>query len=175
MAVSATDVRSALSRAREAPADEGTLELIVRRPAVDKRVVLEEGELDVERGLVGDRWSAGKRPNPNAQLTLINARAIAFLAGERERWPLAGDQLYVDLDLSGSNLPPGTRLAIGSAVVEVTDLPHLGCEKFAARFGADAREVVNSDEGVALNLRGINTRVVEGGTVRRGDAVRKLG
>ena len=91
----------------------------------------------------------------------MNARAAALVAGDRERWPLAGDQLYVDLDLSGENLPPGTRLAIGSAVVEVTDEPHTGCKKFSARFGLDALEFVNSPEGRALNLRGINTRVVE--------------
>jgi MOSC domain-containing protein YiiM len=171
MAVTATD----LGHVRDAPAVEGTVELIVRRPAVDQREVLEEAELDPEHGLVGDRWSAGRRPNRSAQLTLMSARAAALVAGDPDRWPLAGDQLYVDLDLSGANLPPGTRLAIGSAVVEVSDLPHLGCEKFAARFGREARELANSDEGVALNLRGINTWVVEGGTVRPGDAVRKLG
>jgi MOSC domain-containing protein YiiM len=105
---------------------------------------------------------------------LMGARAAGLIAGDRERWSLAGDQLYVDLDLSGDNLPPGTRLAVGSAVVEVTELPHLGCGKFTERYGTEARELVNSSEGVALNLRGINVRVVESGTVRRGDAVRKL-
>jgi MOSC domain-containing protein YiiM len=151
------------------------LELIARRPAVDEREVLEEAELDVEVGLVGDSWSLrGKRPNPKSQLTLMSARAAALIAGDRDRWPLAGDQLYVDLDLSGDNLPPGTRLAIGSAVVEVSDLPHLGCGKFTERYGAEARELVNSPEGVALNLRGINAQVVQSGTVRLGDAVRKL-
>jgi MOSC domain-containing protein YiiM len=165
-----------LDQIRTAPADEGTLELIARRPVTNEREVLEEGELDVEVGLVGDCWSVrGKNPNPKAQLTLMSARAAEMIAGERERWHLAGDQLYVDLDLSADNLPPGTRLAIGSAVIEVTDAPHLGCEKFTARFGAEARELVNSPEGLALNLRGINTRVVEGGTVRRGASVRKLG
>jgi MOSC domain-containing protein YiiM len=168
-------LESGLDHVRAAPADEGTLELIARRPAVDEREVLEEAELDVEQGLVGDSWSRrGRRPNPKAQLTLMNARAADLIAGDRERWPLAGDQLYVDLDLSGANLPPGTRLEIGSAVVEVTDLPHLGCGKFTARFGAEARAFVNSPEGVALNLRGINTRVVQSGTIRPGDAVRKI-
>jgi MOSC domain-containing protein YiiM len=104
----------------------------------------------------------------------MSARAAAMIAGDREHWALAGDQLYVDLDLSATNLPPGTRLAIGSAILEVSDLPHLGCGKFTARYGADARDLVNSPDGVALNLRGINTRVVQSGTVRRGDAVRKL-
>jgi MOSC domain-containing protein YiiM len=164
-----------LGHVRAAPADEGTLELIARRPAVGEREVLDEGQLDLEQGLVGDGWSArGKHPNPKSQLTLMSARAAALIAGDRDRWALAGDQLYVDLDLSAENLPPSTRLAIGTAVVEVTDAPHLGCEKFTRHFGAEARELVNSPEGVALNLRGINTRVVQPGTIRRGDAVRKV-
>jgi MOSC domain-containing protein YiiM len=168
-------LEAGLNHIRSAPVDDGTLELIVRRPAVGEREVLEQGELDPEQGLVGDCWSVrGRNPNPKAQLTLMNTRAAALVAGDVERWPLAGDQLYVDLDLSGENLPPGTRLAIGSAVIEVSDLPHLGCPKFTERYGADARELVNSTTGVALNLRGINAQVVRGGTVRRGDPVAKL-
>jgi MOSC domain-containing protein YiiM len=168
-------LEAGLAHVCSAPADAGTLELIVRRPATDLREVLEEGELDAEVGLVGDKWSRhGSTPNPDAQVTVVNARAIALVAGDRENWALAGDQLYVDLDLSGDNVPPGTRLAVGSAVLEVSELPHLGCSKFAARFGEETRVFVNSPTGVALNLRGINTRVVEGGTVRRGDPVRKL-
>jgi len=175
MAVSTGNLRAGLEQVRAAPR-EGSLELIVRRPAEGEREVLEEAELDVERGLVGDSWSLrGRRPNPKAQLTLMSARAAALIAGDRDQWPLAGDQLFVDLDLSGANLPPGTQLAIGSAIVEVSDLPHLGCGKFTERYGAEAREFVNSPEGVALNLRGINALVVQSGTVRRGDAVRKLG
>ena len=95
----------------------------------------------------------------------MNARSTALVAGDRERWPLAGDQLYVDLDLSGEHLPPGTRLAIGTAVLEVTADPHTGCKKFSARFGLEALMFVNSPEGRALNLRGINTRIVQAGTV----------
>jgi MOSC domain-containing protein YiiM len=175
MEATAAESSAELENVRAAPADEGSLELIARRPDVGVREVLEEAELEVERGLVGDSWSTrGKNPNRKTQLTLMSARAAALIAGDRERWALAGDQLYVDLDLSGENLPPGTRLAIGPAVVEVTDLPHLGCGKFEARYGSEARELVNSPEGVAINLRGINTRVVQGGTIRRGDAVRKL-
>jgi len=175
MATTADDLRAGLGHIAAAPTDNGTLELIARRPAVDEREVLDEAELDTELGLVGDSWSTrGRRPNRKAQVTLMNTRAAALVAGGRERWALAGDQLFVDLDLSGANLPPGTRLEIGSAVVEVSDLPHLGCGKFTARFGEEARLLVNSDDGVALNMRGINTTVVEGGTVRRGDTVRKL-
>jgi len=164
-----------LDEIRSAPSDTGTVELIVRRPSVGEREVLESAELDLEHGLVGDSWSRRARtPNPKAQLTLMNARAAALIAGDPARWALAGDQLYVDLDLSPANLPTGTRLALGSAVIEVTELPHLGCNKFTKHFGEEARELVNSPEGVALNLRGINTRIVEGGTVRRGDAIRRL-
>ena len=175
MAATAEHLDAELDHVRAAPRDEGTLELIVRRPAVGEREVLEEVELDIERGVVGDSWSRrGKRPNPKSQVAIMSARAAAMIAGERDRWALAGDQLYVDLDLSAANLPPGTRIAIGSAILEVSDLPHLGCGKFTARYGADAHELVNSPEGVALNLRGVNTRIVQSGTVRRGDAVRKL-
>ena len=176
---STSELGAGLDHVRAAPSDEGVLELIVRRPAVDEREVLEEAELDLELGLVGDSWSSrgrsGGRPaNRDAQITVVSARAVALAARDRDRWPLAGDQLYVDLDISRDNLPPGTRLAIGSAVVEVTAEPHTGCKKFRARFGMEALELFNSPQGRALNLRGINTRVVEPGVVRTGDSVRKL-
>ena len=155
VAATAEQLGAGLEHVRAAPRDEGLVELIVCRPAVDEREVLEQAELDVESGLVGDSWGLrGKSPNPKSQLTLMNARAAELIAGDRERWPLAGDQLYVDLDLSGDNLPPGTRLTIGSAIIEVTDLPHLGCGKFSERYGMEAHEFVNSPRGVALNVRG---------------------
>ena len=156
------------------PPIEGRLELLVRRPAVGEREVLDEGELDPAQGLVGDRWGAGGGANPDVQLTLMNARVVALLARARERWPLAGDQLYVDLDLSRANLPPGTRLGIGSATIEVTAEPHTGCKKFAARFGLEAVRFVSTPVGKSNCFRGINARVVSAGTIRRGDAVRKL-
>ena len=168
------ELLAGLAHVRDSPPDGGLLEMIVARPAVDERVSLEGAALDVERGLVGDRWSKGSRPNPKSMLTVMNARAAELVAGDRSRWALAGDQLFVDLDLSADNLPPGTRLAIGSAVIEVSDQPHLGCEKFAARYGVMARALANSPEGTAVNVRGINTRVVQSGTIRVGDAVRKL-
>jgi len=172
----ADQLSAGLDHIRAAPTDQGTLELIVRRPVVNEREILEEGLLTAEHGLVGDMWSwRGTRPNPRAQVTVMNARSTALVAGDdRKRWALAGDQLYVDLDVGPANLPPGTRLAIGDAVLEVSDLPHLGCAKFTARFGQEARDFVNSEEGVSLNLRGINTQVVQPGTVRVGDTVRKL-
>lgn len=173
------ELEAGLEHLRATPRGEGVVELIVRRPAVDEREVVEEAELDLEDGLVGDSWKArgrsGGRPsNTNAQVTVMNARATALVAGDRERWPLAGDQLYVDLDLSGEHLPPGTQLEVGTALLEVTEDPHTGCKKFSARFGLEALMFVNSPDGRALNLRGINTRIVRPGTVRVGDAIRRI-
>jgi hypothetical protein len=174
------ELLAAIGQIRRSPADNGTLDMIVRRPAIDQREVLNEGRLDISDGLVGDNWKSkpssrtpDRSPHPDMQLNLMNSRVIDLLAGSRERWALAGDQLYVDLDLSAENLPPGTRLALGSAVIEVTSQPHTGCNKFVERFGLDAMKFVNSADGRRLNLRGINARVVVAGTVRIGDRVRK--
>lgn len=164
------------------PSGEGTIELIVRRPAVDERETVEEAELDLEQGLVGDNWYARgsrSRPdgsaNPDAQLTLANARAVDLVAmGDRERWALAGDQFYVDFDLSEANIPAGTRLSLGTAVIEVSAAPHDGCVKYMSRFGKDAHRFVNTKAYRHLNLRGINAKVVQPGTVRRGDTIRKV-
>ena len=178
---SADELTAGLDAILRSPAAEGTIELIVRRPAEDEREVLEEGLLDIDDGLVGDMWRArgsSRRPdgsaNPDAQLTLMNARAAELVAGSRERWPLAGDQLFVDLDLSVENLPAGTRLGVGRAVVEVTAEPHTGCAKFSARFGSEAIKFVNKSPGRELRLRGVNTRVVTPGAIRVGDAITKL-
>jgi hypothetical protein len=166
---------------KAAPADGGRLELIVRRPAVGERDVLDEGELTQAEGLAGDTWNVrGSRrtddgsSHPDMQLNVMNARATALFARVPERWSLAGDQLYLDLDISVQNLPAGTRLAIGDAVIEITDQPHNGCAKFAEWFGADVLRFVNSPEGKALRLRGANARVVSPGRIRVGDDVRKL-
>jgi hypothetical protein len=178
--LSAEALEAGLDEIRRSPADEGTVELIVRRPAEGEREVLEEGTLDGQ-GLVGDRWrgrrasrTPDRSPNPNTQLTMMNARVIALVAQMPERWPLAGDQLYVDLDLSTGNLPPGTRLALGSAVIEVSAEPHTGCAKFKERFGLEAVKFLGTPVGKALQLRGVNARVVQPGTVRRGDVIRTL-
>jgi MOSC domain-containing protein YiiM len=176
-----TRLEQSLDHIREAPADGGTVELIARRPAEDEREILTEARLDTHDGLVGDTWrargssrTADGGPNPDSQLTLMNARAAAAIAGDREHWPMAGDQLYVDFDLSITNLPPGSRVQIGSSVIEFSETPHTGCSKFSARYGVDALKFVNSPVGRELRLRGANCRVIEPGTVRAGDAIWKL-
>lgn len=162
----------------QAPADQGRLELIVRRPAEGEREVLDSGRLDLELGLVGDRWAARNvLATPSylaAQLTVMSTRVLAAIEPDRLRWPLAGDQLCVDLDLGFDNLPPGSRLAIGSAVIEISDEPHTGCAKFGSRFGSDAVRWVNSPTGRANRLRGLNARVVTPGTITVGDLIRKV-
>ncbi len=179
--LSTAELEAGLAVVRQSPKDGGRLEMIVRRPRVDEREVLEEGELDLEMGLVGDTWlergssrTADGSAHPDMQLNVINARLLDLVAQDKARWQLAGDQLVVDFDLSETNIPPGTQLAIGSAVIEVTAQPHTGCQKFVARFGREAMLFVNSTVGKQLHLRGINARVVQPGTIRTGDAVRKV-
>ena len=175
------ELEAALDHLRETPKDEGVVELIVRRPQTDEREVLEVAELDPLQGLIGDNWiSRGSRrtpdgsPHPEMQINIMNSRVAALVAQEKERWSLAGDQLYIDMDLGKENLPAGTRLAIGSAIVEVSPLPHTGCHKFVARFGEDAMKFVNSALGKELCLRGINAKVVQAGTVRLGSTAKKV-
>ena len=181
MHLTASRLEAGLDHVRNSPSALGRIELIVRRPAVDEREVLDEGVLDLDEGLVGDSWKSrgsSRTPDgsahPDMQLNVINARLSSLVAVDADRRPLAGDQLHLDLDLSQANLPPGTRLALGSAVIEVTEIPHAGCAKFRARFGADALRFVNSPVGRELRLRGLNAKVVVAGTVRQGDDVRKL-
>lgn len=177
---SISEIEAALDEIRGAPPDAGHVDLVVARPTPGQRQVLAEGRLDPDHGLVGDNWlargnrrSADGSADPLAQLTIMNARISRFLAVDPERRQLAGDQLHVDLDLSEGNLPPGTRLSVGSAVVEVTAKPHTGCAKFVERFGRDAMRFVNSPVGRQLRLRGLNARVLVAGLVRPGDTVTK--
>ena len=180
--LSTDELEPGLDEIRRAPVDKGVGELIVRRPAEGEREVLSEGTLDLAEGLVGDRWSAHRSsktadgsPNRETQLTLMSARVVDLVAArDRDRWALAGDQIYVDFDISEANLPAGTRLSLGSAVIEVTPEPHTGCVKFMSRFGKDAHRFVNTKPYRHLRLRGLNAKVIEPGTVSSGDPIRKL-
>ena len=179
--LTAGELLEGLGSLGQSPRDAGVLELIVRRPRIGERELIEEAELDVARGLVGDNWhergssrTADGSAHPEMQINIMNSRVVNLVATTRERWPLAGDQFFVDFDLSASNVPPGTRLGFGTAILEVTSQPHLGCAKFVERFGLDAMKFVNSPLGRQLQLRGINARVVQGGTVRAGELVRRF-
>ena len=173
-------LESGIDHVRRSPADAGRLDLIARRPEVGAREVLEEATFDCLEGLVGDNWRArGSRQTADGsadqdrQLTLMSSRAIALFAGARDRWPLAGDQLYVDLDLGEANLPAGTVLHLGTATIAITAAAHTGCKRFSARFGIDAARYVNTPIGRELRLRGVNARVVVAGTARLGDVIRR--
>jgi hypothetical protein len=175
------ELEARLEEIGQSPRDEGVLDLIVRRPRSFERELLLEGELDLEVGLVGDNWKTRGSPltedglsHPDMQINIMNSRVIALVAQEKCRWQLAGDQLFIDMDLSHENLPAETRLAIGSAVIEITQQPHTGCKKFVERFGLDAMKFVNSPLGTRLRLRGLNAKVVQGGVIRLGDVVRKV-
>ena len=179
--VTLAELEAGLENIRQSPTNAGVLELIVRRPQIEAREVLEVGELDLVEGLVGDNWktrgssqTTDGSAHPDMQLNIMNARVIALLAQKKERWSLAGDQLYMDLDLSEENVPPGTRLSLGNAVIEVTDQPHTGCKKFAARFGLDALKFISSPVGKQLQLRGINAKVICSGAIQIGDTVKKV-
>lgn len=176
------ELLASLEFIREAPLDDGTLEAIVRRPGIGERESLEVADVTPLDGLVGDNWRArgssrtpDRSADPDMQLALMSARVLERIAGARERWPLAGDQLVVDLDLSLTALPPGTRLALGGAEIEITAKPHTGCRKFADRFGLEALKWVSSDIGRELRLRGVYAKVVRVGTIRVGDRIRRVG
>lgn len=175
------ELEQGLDNILASPQDNGALELIVRRPEVDGRESLGAGRLDVDQGLIGDNWKArgsshtpDGAADPEMQLNIMNSRVAALVADEPARRELAGDQLYLDMDLSYENLPPGTRLEVGGAVIEVTEPPHTGCRKFAERFGKEAVVFVNSGRGKQLNFRGINAKVIRSGDIRVGDVARKL-
>ena len=176
--VTRAELDAGLGTIRQSPRSTGVLELIVRRPGIGERDVVDQGELDPVLGLVGDSWNArgssrteDQSSHPEMQLTIMNSRVIALLSQDKSAWSLAGDQLYFDMDLSVDNLPPGTRLALGSTVMEVTAQPHTGCKKFTERFGVDAAKWVNSPVGKRLRLRGVYARVVRPGVIRVGEAV----
>lgn len=175
------ELHRGLGEIRRSPTDEGRLKAIVIRPAVNERISLMECQISPELGVHGDNWAMGcwkslpnGKPHPDVQVSIMNARAIALIAQQEERWPLAGDNLYLDLDLSAENLRPGQRLALGSAILEITPIAHNGCKKFGERYGADAVTFVNSDLGKQLHLRGIYARILESGVIRVGDVAGKI-
>jgi hypothetical protein len=179
--LSIQELEASLDGIRRAPRDQGELRLIVRRPEIGGREVVEEAELDLMDGLVGDNWKTrgstatpDGSAHPDMQLNIMNFRVIDLVAQDRRRWPLAGDQLYLDMDLSTDNLPVRTRVMLGSAIIEITSVPHNGCKKFTARFGIDAVRFVNSPLGKQLRLRGLNAKVVQSGVIRVGDRAKKV-
>lgn len=167
------EIENGLAQVIESPTDNGILSLICRRPNENEREILETGELDIEKGLIGDDWLTDDG-NYETQLTIMNSRIIDLIAQDKERWKLAGDQLFVDLNLSDENLPHGSKIQIGTAILEVTPQPHNGCKKFVERFGLDAMKFVNSPVGKQFHLRGIYAKVVQSGTIRTGDVVKKI-
>ena len=175
------ELEAGLDYIRQSPKDDGVLQLIVCRPQVEARQVMDQAQLDLNLGLVGDSWSrrgssrtADGSPHPEMQLNIINSRVAALVAQNPDRWSLAGDQLFLDMDLSKANLPAGSRFSIGTAIIEVTPPPHTGCSKFVARFGVEAMKFVNSEVGKELCLRGINAKVVQSGSITVGQVAKKL-
>lgn len=172
---SRAELEAGLDQLRAAPATEGALRLVVVRPSPFERRIVEAGEIDLVRGMIGDRWTVRKKGTDD-QITVTHARYLGLICGgdDPERWAQAGDQLYVDFDISHTNLPVGARFAVGDTVLEVSPDPHHGCGKYTTRYGIEAMKFANTEEGRRLRLRGLHARVVEPGTVRRGDRVRKL-
>lgn len=175
------EIEAGLAALGPSPKNQGTVEMIVCRPEREQRQVLTQAELDLVEGMVGDNWKVrGSKStedgsaDPEAQITLMNSRVIEALTQDRERWALAGDQLFVDFDLSDENLPVGQRIAIGTAILEVSATPHTGCAKFTERFGSNAIRFVNSSEGRANRRRGVNMRIVQAGVIAAGDVITKV-
>jgi MOSC domain-containing protein YiiM len=175
------ELKAGLAEIMASPADGGTLEGIVVRPEHDARTEVESVDISLKGGVHGDHWAKGCHkstedglPHPDVQICIMNARCIALIAQARDNWAPAGDNLFIDLNLSAGNLAPGQRLAIGSAVIEITAEPHNGCAKFIERYGRDACVFVNTGEGKRNRLRGIYARVVEDGRITIGDRVEKI-
>jgi MOSC domain-containing protein YiiM len=164
-----------------APQDDGVLRSIVERPSHGERLTPKASEVSLARGVHGDHWEKGcwrttedGKPDPDVQICIMSARCIELIAGSIENWPPAGDNLFIDMDLTPANMPPGQRFAIGTALFEITGVPHNGCDQFIARFGRDAVLFVNTGDGKRLRLRGIYARVIKDGRIAAGDRVAKL-
>ncbi|NJM31100.1 MAG: MOSC domain-containing protein [Rhizobiales bacterium] len=176
------ELLAGLDHIRAAPRDHGRLDAIVVRPSHGERLDVGSVEITAAGGLAGDHWAKGcwksladGSPDPDVQVCMMNARCIALIAQERANWPPAGDNLFIDMDLTPENLPPGTRLGLGSAEIEITAVAHNGCDGFIARYGRDACVFVNTGEGKRLRLRGIYARVIKDGRVSVGDRAVKIG
>ncbi len=177
---SEAELQSGLAHIQASPKDAGILELIVRRPNIGEREIIQSGKLDIETGLAGDNWQTrgssrtkNGSAHPDMQVTLMNARMIGLITRDKSEWALAGDQLYVDFDLSQENIPPGTQLQIGESTIEITAEPHTGCKKFKERFGLPAMKFISSPQGKRLNLRGVNARVIHPGAISVNDSITK--
>ncbi len=174
-------LQTQIKHIQDSPKDSGSVVLIVRRPTTEEREIISQGRLIPTAGLEGDNWherGSASMPdgsaNPEAEITLMNTRVIQALTENESRWALAGDQFFVDFDLSEENIPAGSRLAIGSAIVEVSPLPHNGCKKFSARFGVDALKFISMAENKPLRMRGINAKIIQAGDVKQGDLILKI-
>jgi len=166
---------------KRSPTDQGTLELIVIRPEEDQRKELENGILDETQGLIGDNWASrgsskttDGSAHPGMQINIMNSRIINLITAEKSDWKVAGDQLFVDFNLNKDNVPAGTQLSIGDAILEVTSVPHTGCKKFSERFGVEALKFISTPEGRQWQLRGINARVVKSGKIKVGETITKI-
>jgi MOSC domain-containing protein YiiM len=155
------------------PATRGTVRLLCVRTAPGEHACPPTGTRSAERGIEGDRWWSGATRDPESQVTLMSARVAELVAAEHAPLHAAGDNILVDLALDEASLPAGTRLRVGSAILEVSEKPHTGCKKFRERFGVDAMRWVN--EHRERRLRGVNCRVAVDGQVVVGDAVEVLG
>jgi MOSC domain-containing protein YiiM len=174
-------LETGLTNIQNSPRDNGSLEMIVVRPEKKHRATLQECELSLKRGVEGDHWAKGcwkslpdGSPDPDVQVTLMNSRCLELISASKSQWPLAGDNLIVDMDLSIHNLQPGQKLSVGSAVLQITSVPHTGCNNFKERFGVDSLKFISSKKGKELRLRGIYARVVQDGYVKLGDRVKKI-
>lgn len=175
------EIEQRYTQLEPSPKEQGTVEMIVRRPDTLQREVVEQAEINTEKGMIGDNWyTRGSRhtddgsAHPDMQMAIMNSRIIDVIAQERDNWAPAGDQLFVDFDLSEANLPIGQRFAIGDVVLEVSPFPHKGCKKFKERYGLGASRFINDLAYEHLRLRGINVRVIQGGVIKTGDTIRKL-
>lgn len=179
--LSMEQLKAGLPDILQSPADNGKVEAVVVRPQSNERIDVETCQVSLAGGLEGDHWAKGcwkmtedGSPHPDVQICIMNSRCINLIAGERANWPAAGDNLFVDLDLTPENLPPGQRLQVGSTVIEITDTPHKGCAKFVERYGRDATAFVNVGDGDKYKLRGIYARVVQDGAINVGDTLTKI-